>query len=113
MKRGGPIRRKSPMKRKLARRLTRPGPGRDETYLEWVRLQPCILMQFVQCFGRTHAHHAGPKRMDRTAIPLCQRHHDDWHSAAGNGYFGGWDKERRRVFAECAIAETKFAYGPF
>lgn len=110
MKRYTPLTR-TPMRRSLRpRRETRPGPGRDEAYLVWVRSLPCCLRRNGDCLGIVHAHHAGPKRMDRTAIPLCKRHHGDWHDAAGNGYFGGWRKDARRDWAAAAIGLTQLLH---
>jgi hypothetical protein len=56
------------------------------------------------------AHHAGARGLgqradDRTAIPLCRRHHQAWHD--GRGVFLGWTHERRAVWAAVVIAETQ------
>jgi hypothetical protein len=56
---------------------------RDFAYLSWIRTQTCCVCekQHHPQLGTTYAHHAGPrafgrKAEDRTAIPLCWRHHD-------------------------------------
>ena len=56
---------------------------RDIPYLNWITTQQCCVcaIHFSPQFGRTYAHHSGPRGMgqkapDRTAIPLCWRHHD-------------------------------------
>lgn len=93
-------------KNRAPRRVTRPGVGRDRWYLAWVRTLPCLLeAESYSCNGPVHAHHAGPKRLDRTAVPLCMVHHDQWHSA--NGYFRGWERNARRAWAEIAISVTQ------
>lgn len=56
-----------------------------------------------------HAHHAGPKSNDSTAIPLCLKHHDEWHSA--NGWTKHLVKDARRAWAESAIAVTRVMLG--
>jgi hypothetical protein len=62
------------------------------------------------CQGGIQAHHAGDRGLgqrahDRTAIPLCLLHHRCWHD--GNGAFLGWDRERRRDWADDQIAKTQ------
>lgn len=115
MKRGAPLRRNTPlkrtrMKRRRSRRETRPGPGRDEAYLAWVRTLPCLFSGVSACWlGQVHAHHAGRKDADRTAVPLCLIHHTHWHDA--NGVFLGLGREQRREWAAKAIAETQARHG--
>ena len=120
MKRGGylerksALRRKRPMRKALPRRVTRPGPGSDPAYLEAVRKLPCRIQAQREAAGFTtygtcafpsQAHHAGPKKNDSTAVPLCWGHHDQWHS--GNGIFKGWTKADRRAWADAAIDDTR------
>ena len=118
MKRGGYIERKtelrrSRMKRKPARRLTRPGPGSDLSYLEAVRKLPCLAPLDISmpaasmCEGPVVAHHAGPKSNDSTGVPLCWKHHQNWHDL--NGVFKGWMKSDRRLWADMAIAHTRLS----
>jgi hypothetical protein len=101
-----------PMRKALPRRVTRPGPGSDPAYLAEVRKLPCcaprgiLLRQAMHdCDGPIHAHHAGPKTNDRTAVALCWKHHQAWHDA--NGVFKGWRKPERREWADAAIDDTR------
>lgn len=115
------LKRKTPMRRtrmvaKPPRRITRPCPGSDPAYLERVRGLPCrapagqvIPSDYPFHSGDVVAHHAGPKVNDSTAVPLCWKHHGEWHSA--NGAFKGWNKYARRMWAEVAIAETRRILG--
>lgn len=103
-----PIRR-SRMKRRLPRRVTRPGPGSDPAYLQRVRERRCLVGSCVDGELPSHAHHAGPKSNDSTAVPLCSRHHREWHDA--NGFFRGATKEARRAWAATAITVTRAALG--
>lgn len=56
---------------------------RDFGYLAWITCQTCVVCdsQHSPQFGRSYAHHAGSRGIsqrapDRTAIPLCWKHHD-------------------------------------
>lgn len=56
---------------------------RDFAYLVWICSQQCVACEATRqiSFGRIYAHHAGPRAFarkadDRTAIPLCWKHHD-------------------------------------
>jgi hypothetical protein len=56
---------------------------RDFPYLCWIKAQQCVACEALRIisFGRIYAHHAGQRGLsqkaeDRTAIPLCWRHHD-------------------------------------
>src|SRR5438094_1944810 len=60
-------------------------PQRDAKYLAWIRKQPCLV---CGTRWRIEASHTGPrglaqKSSDRSAIPLCARHHrtgdDSYH----------------------------------
>lgn len=60
-------------------------PARSPAYLSFVRQQPCW---FCSSTEAVHAHHHGRKRggggmgiktCDLQAVPLCARHHDEWH----------------------------------
>ena len=96
------------------RSATRKKTGKDKAYLEWIHTQPCAVsgMRLEQsisadpspCAGRTTAHHAGDhgasqKAPDRTAIPLCDAHHQHGphaiHGPLGKNFwkFHGIDKE--------------------
>lgn len=67
----------------------RSSKARDFRYLAWITSQQCVVCesQHAPQFGRTYAHHAGHRGLsqrapDRTAIPLCWRHHDRGSSAS-------------------------------
>ena len=82
--------------------------GESPMRLGWVRSLPCCLAgaKGHQCKGRTDAHHPrgpstglGRKGSDADAFPMCHHLHVfEWHGAAKNGYFSGWDKARRRAW---------------
>lgn len=115
MKRGKPLERRTPirrtrMRKALPRRITRPGPGSSPAYLTEARKLPCLARDLgpkgpYSCEGDIVAHHAGPKVNDSTAVPLCAKHHQQWHDA--NGVFKGWGKEGRRAWAKAAIDATR------
>lgn len=88
--------------------------GEDKVYTAWVRTRPCSARSMANagdCFGGVQAHHAGRDRglsqraHDDTCIPLCVKHHQDWHSAAGP--FRPLDKERRRQWSEQQIGAMR------
>ena len=113
MTRGKPLARYAPLRRSwmrkaLPRRVTRPGPGSDPAYLDAVRKLPCYCEGFG-CYGDIVAHHAGPKSWDKGAVPLCVKHHAEWHD--GNGSFKRWDKAERRAWADYAIRSTQHWVG--
>jgi hypothetical protein len=102
-----PLARKTWMKKRKPRRLSR--AGSDPGYLAFVRTLRCYVATDV-CRGRVHAHHAvhlSQGGVDLDAIPLCQRHHSDWHEA--RGMFGGLSKLQRFAFSMRAIADTQAA----
>lgn len=89
-------------------------PARDMPYMAAVRAMRCCVGRLEPGFcspGGVEAHHAGErpgvglKAPDNTCIPLCRRHHAEWHAASG--YFRGWDRARRRIWADDRIAETQ------
>lgn len=127
-------RKRLPAKRATPRRSSR---VRDEAYLSWVRLQPCMVGEraFVEvmteaarlgiahgirieggarCSGPTDPDHrregvgAGQKASDRDAWPCCRRHHDDRHALTG--VFAGWDREAMREFIRARISEANARY---
>jgi len=84
---------------------------RDFAYLAWVKTQQCIVCETRHQLqlGTTYAHHAGPrgirqKASDRTAIPLCWRHHDRNSSASvhslGKRFWVTYGLERGNVIEE-------------
>jgi hypothetical protein len=106
--------RRSWIKRKRPRRLSK--AGADLAYLAKVRELPCsaILEHFRQffCDGRIHAHHAIHRSQggdDHDAIPLCQKHHMDWHECTGP--FRGLSKLERFAWSVNAISQTRKELG--
>lgn len=89
------------------------GRLRDRDFMVWVKGQPCCaagLEGGTGCEGEVQAHHAGRRGMsqkaeDRTCIPLCRRHHTEWHGASGP--FKPWDREQRRAWALRMIGQTQ------
>ena len=106
-----PLRRRKWMRARRPRRLDR--VGSDVAYLDWVRTQPCLAKRFGTCGGRIEAHHAGKnpgvgmKAPDRTAVPLCSRHHADL-----TAHRGGFRAPAaiRRLWQDEWIAETLSRY---
>lgn len=89
-----------------ARSATRKRNGADPAYLEAVRQLPCFVSNGA-CDGPIHAHHAIHRSQggkDRDAVPLCHKHHEDWHCATG--FFRDLTKEQRPMFADAMIAAT-------
>lgn len=92
----------------MSRYSTRP---RDFAYLSWIATQTCCVCdsQHSPQFGRTYAHHAGSRGIsqrapDRTAIPLCWRHHDRGSSISihslGKRFWVVYKLERGAVISE-------------
>lgn len=85
---------------------------RDPAYMAWVRTCRCFVG--IDCEGRIHAHHAGErpgmgmKAGDDTCIPLCSKHHAEWHGASG--HFREMDKVDRRRWSDTAIQVTQARY---
>lgn len=118
MKRSTPLQRRTRMRarcwltrRWIPRTKRRARAGEDPAYLARVRLLVCVARYLSACHGRIEAHHAGRrpgigrKAHDHTAVPLCSAHHTDWHQAAGA--FRGWQRDRRREWADEQIAATR------
>lgn len=124
MKRGGYIKRRTPLrqtKQRLAirslRQRTKPNPWRDEERLAWVRKQPCSLIGWPghRCWGPLDPHHAGRgraepdpelrKTCDRTAIPICRGGHREIECLEGP--FKGWTKARTRELQDRLIARAQ------
>ena len=87
--------------------------GEDPEFIRWLRLQPCALATF--CGDRSgpphHARHnvgGGQRAHDSRAIPLCPKHHDDFHDGAGP--FLGWDRQQRRDWMDQQIERWNNAY---
>lgn len=60
-------------------------PARDPKYLSWIRTQPCVVCGVQRGIEASHTgpHGLGQKSPDKSAIPLCHRHHrtgaDSYH----------------------------------
>ena len=60
-------------------------PQRNPRYLAWIRTQPCCVCGSRKAIEASHTgpHGIGQKSPDRSAIPLCARHHrtgtDSYH----------------------------------
>jgi hypothetical protein len=77
---------------KVAKRPSKAEPGRDEAYLEHVRLRGCCVRWFRslgKCSGHIRAHHHGKaaggggvsfKSTDYRTVPLCDAHHGLFHT---------------------------------
>jgi len=84
---------------------------RDFTYLSWIASQQCVVCasQHKLQLSRSYAHHAGQRAFgrradDRTAIPLCWRHHDRLSSISihtlGKRFWEVYGLERVTVIQE-------------
>ena len=102
------------IRKRAPRRLSR--AGSDPAYLDFVRSLPCFFngATISTCEGRVHAHHAGRrpgvglKADDKTAIPLCEKHHRAWHDARPP--FAGLTKFERFAWSMRVIGHTQSAY---
>jgi len=97
VKRGGPIARKTPLrKRNNARRSRLHREQYGEDYGEWIREQECAAAGEVNlfdwpgktdrgscCYGPIEAHHVRTRgaggKAERNLVPLCLLHHADLH----------------------------------
>lgn len=92
------------------------GVWEDRRYLAWIASQACTLhrRRDVPCAGRVEAHHAGRrpgiamKALDATAIPLCQRHHRDYHEFTGP--FLQSTSVGRQLWADFVIEQMRGRY---
>ncbi len=101
--------RRSWIKRKRPRRLSK--AGADLAYLGRVHALPCFLANGF-CQGPLHAHHAIHRSQggdDRDAIPLCSKHHRDWHECTGP--FRGLSRLERFAWSVDAISRTRKELG--
>lgn len=86
--------------------------GEDPDYVSEAHNLPCCARDLHPCLGSVETHHAGVRGLgqrshDDTVIPLCTLHHRAWHDAQPP--FRGWDKFRRREWADAKILETQKA----
>lgn len=85
---------------------------RDPKYLAWIRTLPCEIFPgdifSPACGGRVEAHHAGDhglaqKPPDRTAIPLCAKHHRTGKESAhvlGKNFWKHHNLDRDQIIRE-------------
>lgn len=85
----------------------------DPDYVRWLRQQPCDVSD--GCFGNVEAHHStglgrgkGQRNDDHTTIPLCHKHHQDFHSHRGK--FFSWDREKRAHWQHERSTEYRCRY---
>lgn len=112
-----PIKRRTPIKRKRARRIDRKGDG-ERRFTTWIHdNQRCVghgLIASHVCSGRLEQAHArnmtglGLKESDLNSVPMCSALHAafDGHTA----WFRGWSKEERRVWFMARVAECQARY---
>ena len=94
----------------LKRRPRKKQPEDDKLYLEWLHTLPCELWPnpATVCHGPIEAHHAGDhgfgrRAPDRTAIPLCAKHHRHGEDAAhklGKNFWKHHNLDRDRIISE-------------
>ena len=137
MKRGGPLQRKTPMRRTRMKRSV--GDDRNSyakrprglAYMEWVHTQPCLITvsgaaglftpraELYRCDGPIEADHLGERiagygtrAPDATCGALCKGHH--WQRTGYRRFFGNITNELRRAWCDAAIEHTQTtarAYG--
>jgi hypothetical protein len=78
--------------------IPKPKRERNESYLKFVRQQPCLIFQAMDgmafCLGPVEAHHirkgehsgVATKPSDFTALPLCITHHHAYHGAGHDSF---------------------------
>lgn len=81
--------------------------GEDPGFVAFVRQQQCLMAAHDPCYGPVQAHHAGidkgmsQRDHDTTCVPLCLKHHRNWHDASG--LFKDFCKDERREWATTQI----------
>ncbi len=93
-------------------------PDRDPLYLEWIRLQPCLVFQttgtchcrdlsvpfFLRVIEAAHTgpHGFGQKASDYDTIPLCRWTHQEAKDAQGKDrdWFEKHGLDREKILAE-------------
>lgn len=72
---------RKPTPREPTRARFKAPSGDDPKYLEHVRTRPCCICGAP---APSDPHHFGPriryKADDRRTVPLCRKHHDEWHA---------------------------------
>lgn len=113
MKRSALLRKNSLRRKKfmsISRTTKRQNREGDPAYLSWIGSLPCSI-----CDSKppNHAHHStgagmGTKSHDREAMPMCWRHHRDFHD--GKGIFDSWTREERRIWQELQVQRCQKLY---
>jgi len=108
MKRSKPLQRRTPLRRTSMKR--RPPKKTDApAHLAYLRTLPCHVQMTsfcVTCTGPIESHHStvgrglSQKTSDLEAIPLCAKHHYEFHSKTG--LFEGMTKEAGRAWQRTA-----------
>ena len=101
------MKRSAPLKRSAFKRTkARPNPaGHDPAHLACIRRLPCCVCGTRR---RVDPHHStagrafSRKASDHATMPLCRRHHDEFHGA--RGHFEGWDRAKRRQWQREMVA---------
>lgn len=71
----------------------------DRKYLKWVKSLPCTF-QSDDCFGPIDPHHTVPRSIggsDRTALPLCRKHHDRYQFGTEHSVTPGFREVLKRL----------------
>lgn len=68
--------------------LPKPHTDRDPKYLAWITTLPCLHSHTKDCMGDIVAHHSkgggtSNKGSDFSCVPLCHKHHQEWHDKYG------------------------------
>jgi hypothetical protein len=96
----------------------------DLRYMSWLRALGCDAASAERpgasvddriCYGPIHAHHStglgrgkSTKNSDHATIPLCMKHHSDFHSLTG--LFRDWDRERIAAWQHERSTEYRCRY---
>ena len=76
---------------------------RDPKYLAWIRTLPCVICAIRRHIEAAHTgpHGLGRKSPDRSAVPLCARHHrtgdDSYHSLGSRAFQRHHDIDLRQI----------------
>lgn len=91
--------------------------GEDLNYLDWIRMQPCVVTRMDvepngdgYCKGRIVPHHKvgagmGKRAHDHESMPLCSSHHRLRHDASGP--FKHWTRDDFRRWEDHWCTEMR------
>lgn len=80
--------------------------GEDPGHLALIRTLRCAIGR--DCYGNIQAHHSthgrgmSQKTHDHSVIPLCLKHHAEFHGATGR--FKGWKKAERNGWQDAMVS---------